>query len=386
VIDVAVTRRGARRRAAGHPWIYRSDVADEPPGAVAGLARVLDPRGHVLGPALYSPASEIRLRMLDRGEVDIDEAWWRSAIARAAARRHDIDGDAYRVVHAEGDGLPSLVVDRYGPVLSVQLLSAGLEAVRSDVLAALVAVLEPGGVILRNDVPVREREKLPRLVETAWGEVPASVDVTVDGVRLRVDVGEGQKTGGFLDQRENRVLAGRVGRGQALDAFCYEGGFALQLAGSCERVLAVDQSARALERVAENAALNGHANIETVEANAFDLLRDLEKEGRRFDTIVLDPPAFAKHRRALERALAGYKELNLRAMALLAPGGRLLTFSCSYHVSAGAFEDMLREAASDSGRRVVLERRLVASRDHPSVLTIPETSYLKGVLACVDDG
>jgi len=385
VTDVGVTRRGARRWEAGHPWIYRSDVAGEPDAPEPGIVRVVDPAGRAVGPALYSPVSEIRLRMLGTGEAAIDGDWWCRAIARAAARRQGIDGDAFRVVHAEGDGLPSLIVDRYGPVLSVQLLSAGLEAVRAEVLGALVEVLAPEAVILRNDVPVREHEGLPRVVEAAFGEVPEAVDVTVDGIRFGVDVGGGQKTGGFLDQRENRLLAGGVARGEGLDVFCYEGGFALHLARSCERVLAVDQSARALDRVVSNAALNGFDNIETAGANAFDLLRELERQGRKFDTIVLDPPAFARHRKALKRALAGYKELNLRAMGLLAPGGRLLTFSCSFHVSAAAFEAMLGEAAADSGRRVVLERRLGAASDHPAVLTIPETAYLKGALLSVDD-
>lgn len=344
-----------------------------------GIVQVLDRRQRVLGPALYSPVSEIRLRFLDRGEVDIDASWWETRVRAAADRRAGIDATALRLVHAEADGLPSLIVDRYGPCLAVQLLSAGLEAVRDDALDAIRRVTAPAGIVLRNDVPIRAREQLPREIET-FGEVPDGVDVTVGAVRARVDLREGQKTGSFLDQRENHALAGLVARGRALDAFCYEGGFALHMAAACEEVLAVDQSERALARTRLNASLNGLDNIHTLEANAFDFLHDADARGRRFDTIVLDPPAFAKSRGAVSRALSGYKEINLRAMRSLSAGGHLLTFSCSYHVSRGAFEDMLADAAGDSGRRIAVICRLAAARDHPALLTIPESAYLTGAL------
>ena len=382
-MEVIVSRRGARRWRGGHPWIYRSDVLEESAPSVPGLVRVSEASGRPLGPALYSPVSEIRLRMLDHGDVEVDAAWWTRMIGEAGGRRRGMTGTACRLVHAEGDGLPSLVVDRYAGVLSIQLLSAGLEACREDVLDALEATFEPDGMLLRHDVPIREREGLARTVEVARGYVPATVEIETDGIRMLVEPREGQKTGGFLDQRENRWLAGQVAGGRGLDLCCYDGGFALSMAGGCDRVLAVDQSDDALARLTRNADLNGLSNIETRGANVFDVLGDMDRSGERFDTIVLDPPAFAKNRRSVDRAMSGYKELNLRAMKILAPGGHLLTFSCSYHVSRTAFADMLRRAASDSGRRVVALAYPGAGRDHPSLLTVPETAYLKGALLTV---
>jgi 23S rRNA (cytosine1962-C5)-methyltransferase len=382
VIEVTVSAKGAARWQRGHPWIYRADVAREPPDAGPGIATVHDRRGRFLGRALYSPASEIRLRMLARDEVPIDTAWWRSRIAEALARRGAIPATAYRVVHAEGDGLPSLVVDRYGPWAVAQLLSAGLEAVRADVLAAIRAVLEPEGVLLRNDAAVRRHEALPLEVEAVFGAVPDEVEVAEDGVRYLAAPRSGQKTGAFLDQRENRRLAAEHTHsgGRALDVFTYHGSFALHLAGRAASVLAVDQSADALARGARNAALNGLTNVRWREANAFDLLRELDQAGERFDTIVLDPPAFAKSRDSVPRALAGYKEVNLRAMRLLAPGGMLFTCSCSYHISRAIFAGMLADAAADSGRRLQLVAWTGAAADHPELVTVPETGYLKGAL------
>ncbi len=385
MIDIEVSRRGARRWRSGHPWIYRSDVAREPREAGPGIARVSDPSGRPVGMALFSPASEIRLRMLTREHRAIDRDWWAAAVRSAAGRRAGIDATACRLVHAEADGLPGLVVDRYGPFLAVQILTAGLETAREELLAAVRETLSPEGIVLRHDVPVREREGLSREVETL-GDVPDTVEIRAGGVRYLVELLRGQKTGSFLDQRENRRLAAGVARGSALDVFSYEGGFALHMAGPAEQVLAVDQSVRALERLEENATLNAIGNIETIAANAFDFLRETEAEGRRFDTIVLDPPAFAKRRGAVERALRGYKELNLRAMRLLSPGGHLLTFSCSYHVSASAFGGMLRDAAADAGRPMVRVMTLGAASDHPALLTVPETEYLKGALLVAADG
>jgi len=378
-----VTAKGAARWAAGHPWIYRSDVVAAPRGPAApGIVRVQDRRGAPLGQALYSPRSEIRLRLLTPGDEKIDAAWWRFRIAACAARREGIPATAYRVVHAEGDGLPSLVVDRYGPFVVAQLLSAGLETVRDDVLTGLRQALEPQGILLRHDTAVRRHEGLPLEVEQAYGEVPEAVEVREGAVRYLAAPRHGQKTGAFLDQRDNRVLVGEHTRpgGRALDVFTYHGSFALHLARHAATVLAVDQSAEALARGARNASLNGLTNISWREANAFDLLRALERAGDRFDTIVLDPPAFAKTRASLPRALAGYKEINLRAMRLLAPGGVLFTCSCSYHVHRADFLGMLGAAAGDSGRRLELLQLTGAAADHPEILNIPETGYLKGAL------
>ncbi len=380
-MSVVVSATGADRWRYGHPWVYRSDVTKEP-GDAPGIVPVNDRRGRFLGQALYSPKSEIRLRLLTRDPAPITADWWRERIAQALAARDGITATAYRVVHGEGDGLPSLVVDRYGAYVVVQLLSAGLEQARADVLAGIAAVLQPDGILLRNDAPVRRHEGLPQEVVTVAGSVPDTVEVEEDGVRYLAAPLTGQKTGAFLDQRENRALIGTASRpgGRAIDLFAYHGSFALHLARRAREVIAVDSSADALARGAENAALNGLTNIVWREANAFDLLRDLERRGEQFDTVVLDPPAFAKTKTSVPRALAGYKEINLRAMRLLAPGGLLLTCSCSFHVRREPFVKMLADAAADSGRRLQLLSLAGAGRDHPEVVTIPETGYLKGAL------
>jgi 23S rRNA (cytosine1962-C5)-methyltransferase len=377
---VSVTRRGANRWRRGHPWIYRSDVVDGPrtPGVVA----VADPRGTFLGQALWSPASEIRLRLLTRDDTPIDAAWWTDRIRHAHARRAALEppATAYRVVHAEGDGLPSLVVDRYGEYVVAQLLSAGLETARAEVLAALDTVLAPAGILLRNDASVRRHEGLPLAIEPVRGTVPDPIEVSEGTVRFCAAPHRGQKTGAFLDQREHHALMGRLAHGRALDLFCYHGLFALHMAERADSVMGVDTSAEALAMAAENQRRNGLTNVRWVEANVFDLLRDLDATGERFDTIVLDPPAFAKDRDAVAAALRGYKEINRRALRLLQPGGRLLTASCSYHVGRAAFLAMVADAAADAGRPVVLERVLGQPADHPELVTVPETGYLKGAL------
>ena len=378
---VVISAKGAARWRQGHPWIYRSDVVTTE-RLPAGLVRVTDRAKRFLGQALFSPASEIRLRLLTREEGPVDRDWWRRRLEEALTRRVALapDATAYRVVHAEGDGLPSLMVDRYGDVVVAQILSAGLEVLRPQILEAIQDVLHPQGILLRNDASVRRHEGLPLEIVEAWGAVPETLEVREGAVHYLVSPRSGQKTGAFLDQRENRALVGALARGVGLDLFTYQGLFALHLAGGCSSVLAVDSSAPALERAAENARLNGRSNIEWREANAFDLLRALEREGRRFDTIVLDPPAFAKQKQNVARALAGYKEINLRALRLLRPGGVLYTASCSFHVARDAFLEMLAEAARDVGRRVITERVTGQSSDHPELLTVPETGYLKGAV------
>lgn len=377
---VIVSAKGAARWQGGHPWIYRTDIYDEP-GDVPGIVAVTERRGRHLGQALYSPKSEIRLRLLTRGHEPIDGSWWGQQIAASVARRTDIPATAYRAVHAEGDGLPSLVIDRYGPFVVAQVLSAGLEQVREDVLTGIDAALAPEAILLRNDSGVRRHEGLPLEVVAAKGSVPETVAVEEHGVRYLAAPRTGQKTGAFLDQRENRVLVGQhTGAGRALDLFTYHGSFALHLARRASEVLAVDSSAEALDRGRENAALNGLANITWREANGFDLLRELERRDEAFDTVVLDPPAFAKSKQTVARALGGYKEINLRAMRILSPGGVLFTCSCSYHVSRTVFLEMLADAARDAGRRLQLLSVVGASRDHPELLNVPETGYLKGAL------
>ncbi|MBL8997985.1 MAG: class I SAM-dependent rRNA methyltransferase [Gemmatimonadetes bacterium] len=378
-----VSARGARRWLGGHPWIFKSDVVRAPQGP-AGAVRATDPNGRPLGVALWSPTSEISLRFVStRPDVALDDAWWRARIGAAIARRTgilDARTNACRLVHGEGDGLPSLVVDRFDRWLVVQLLSAGLETFRAPIVAALADLTGAEGILARNDVSVRGREGLSRDVETLAGAVPETVEVLEHGVRYLAAPHSGQKTGAFLDQREARALVGAVARGRALDLFSYHGSFALHLAARAEQVRAVDSSAAALARAAENAALNGRTNIECVEADAFDFLRDEERAGARYETVVLDPPAFAKNRASIAGALRGYRDINRRAMRLLAPGGFLYTASCSYHVGKDAFLAMLADAAAESGRRMILRAITGQPADHPEVLTIPETGYLKGAL------
>jgi 23S rRNA (cytosine1962-C5)-methyltransferase len=380
VTQVEVTARGAERWVRGHPWIFRSEVVAGP--NEPGLVAVAGPRGRFIGQALYSPRSEIRLRLLERSDRAVDLSWWREQITASFARRRDIDATAFRVVHGEGDALPSLVVDRYDRWLVVQVLSAGLETMRDTVVQALTDTLDPSGILLRNDAPVRSRESLSLDTVVAEGTVPAEIEVREGSVRYVAAPWSGQKTGAFLDQRPNRVLSGRLmpAGGRALDCFAYHGSFALHLAQQARQVVALDSSRDALQRGAENAVLNRLQNIEWREADAFEALRLLERSRERFDMIVLDPPAFAKSRASVPAALRGYREINLRAMRLLAPGGILLSASCSYHVRLPQFLTMLGEAAGDSGRRIILDRILGQGKDHPEVLTIPETGYLKGAV------
>jgi 23S rRNA (cytosine1962-C5)-methyltransferase len=377
-----VNAKGMHRWEAGHPWIYRSDVIERPstpPGAVM----VHDTRKRPLGWALWSPESEISLRLLDSDPaVEIDAAWWRERIERAFERRVGLDAatNAYRIVHGEGDALPSLVVDRYDRWAVVQMMSAGLEAFRKEIVEAIVHVTRVDGILARNDAPLRSKEGLERETVLLHGDVPHEIEVDEYGIRYIAAPWTGQKTGAFLDQRDSRRLAGESARGKALDCFSYHGSFALHLARNADSVIALDSSSHALERAKKNAALNGIDNIEFVEANAFEYLREMESECATFDTIVLDPPAFAKTRRSLPAALRGYKDINLRAMRLLAPGGMLYTASCSFHLSKSLFIEMLEAAASDSGRQIALREMRGQSVDHPEILTIPETGYIKGAL------
>jgi len=377
-----ISARGAARWQRGHPWIFKSDVVrfpDEP----AGPVRVHDPRGRPLGTALWSPTSEISLRFVDRVSRDeLDDAWWTSRLEAAIQRRAPIlaHSSACRLVHAEGDLLPSLVCDRYDRWLVVQYLSAGLDACAGAITRALVRLTGCEGILARHDAAVREREGLPRTTTLLHGHVPEEIEVHEHGVKYLAAPWTGQKTGAFLDQRENRHRIGTLARGRALDCFAYHGSFALHLAARADHVVAIDSSAAALERARLNAARNGRTNITCVEADAFDELRRRDKLGERFDTIVVDPPAFAKNRGTLDSALRGYHDINLRALRLLAPGGIMLTASCSYHVTRPLFLDMLAGAAADSGRQVTLRELCAQPLDHPELLTVPETGYLKAAI------
>ncbi len=374
---MTVSRRGADRIRGGHPWVYRSDLARIEAGP-GDLVSVADGRGRPLGVGLYSDRSQIALRMLSH-----DAAWpagaWTTRLAQALAFRDGlgIDATAYRLVHAEGDRLPSLVVDRYGDVLVLQSLSQGIEKHLPAIVEALVELAAPAGILARNDPKVRALEGLEQVITLLHGEVPQTVRVREGRVQIDVDPWRGQKTGMFLDQRENHAAAAAYARGRALDAFSYNGGFALQLAARAERVIALDASEEAVGAIRRNAALNGIANVEARVANVFDELRDLERAGERFDTIVLDPPAFAKSRASVPSALSGYKEINLRALKLLTPGGILVTCSCSYHLDEAAFGQVVYEAAVDAQVAVTVVEKRMQARDHPVVLGVPETYYLK---------
>ncbi|HXM20278.1 MAG TPA: class I SAM-dependent rRNA methyltransferase [Terriglobales bacterium] len=383
---VKVSRRGANRLKEGHVWVYRSDIVSADgiaPGALVGVA---DEREKLLGTALYSSASQIAIRMISRDAVKDLDGLLRKRIQEAIAYRERVvrDADAYRIVFSEADFLPGLIVDRYNDLLSLQVLTQAMdtEAVRQVIVSELSDRLEPAAIAERVDPRVRELEQLAaRSSSLLQGEKKSTV-FSMNGVRFHYEAFEGQKTGAFLDQRENYAAAARYARGDALDVFCYHGGFALHLAQHCSRVTGVDSSRPALEVADRNAALNGR-EIEWIEANAFDLLRDYASAGQQYDTIVLDPPAFAKSKSNLETALRGYKELNLRALKMLRPGGMLVTCSCSYHVSPTDFTEVVTEASRDVHRNLrILESRTQA-KDHPILLTVPETAYLTCIVLTV---
>ena len=378
VPSVTITRRGDQRLRNGHPWIYKSDVASVE--AEAGdMVRVIDSRGHPAGYALFSNRSEISLRMFSRGPEPPALQTWRERLEQAVAFRDTlaIDATAYRLVHGEADLLPSLVVDRYGDYLVVQALSQATDRLLPELTRLLVEIAAPAGILARNDPRVRLLEGLEQRVEVLHRTVPEVVDVREGRVSYQADLYHGQKTGLFLDQRENRAAAAQYARGRLLDAFSYHGGFALALAPSCREVLAVDISEAAVERIRANAQRNGLANVEARAMNVFDELRELERRGEKFDTIVLDPPAFAKNKAALPKALSGYKEINLRALKLLRPGGFLVTCSCSYNVSEAAFAEVIADAALDAQADVAVVEKRMQGRDHPVLMTVPETYYLK---------
>jgi 23S rRNA (cytosine1962-C5)-methyltransferase len=379
-----VSRRGADRIHDGHPWIFRSDVLEvtAEPGDVV---RVTGERGRPFGWAVFSSESQIVLRMVSRGTQALPPLadWIRERVMHAATYRStlQIDSTAWRLVNAESDGLPGVIIDRYGDDAAtyfvLQTLAQAAERWLPLLKEVLVTQFQPRGIVVRNDPKVRRLEGLDERVEVIHGEVPERVDVTEGGVRYRVDLLGGQKTGLFLDQRENHGAAARYTHGDALDAFTYNGGFALQMARHATQVLALDSSAAAVAMTAENARANGLANVKVREANVFDELRELEVSGVRFDTITLDPPAFAKNRASVERALAGYKEINLRALRLLRPGGHLITCSCSYNVDEGMFLSVLYAAASDAQVEAWIVEKRAQARDHPILLAVPETYYLK---------
>ena len=374
--------RGEDRVRGGHPWVYRSDVADVQHADAGAVVEVRGPRNRMLGHALFSDQSQITLRMITRDETPSDDAVWRARLTNAIRFRDSlqINATAYRLVHGEADLLPSLIVDRYADYLVMQTLSQGMDRLAPTLVKLLADLTGAKGILARNDPKVRLLEGLEQTVETLYGEVPDTIDVTEAGINYAVDPWHGQKTGLFLDQRENREAAARYARGRMLDCFSYNGGFALVLAAHCDTVEALDVSADAVERIAANASANGITNLTAREANVFDELRHLEREGARFDTIVLDPPAFAKNKASIPNALAGYKEINLRALRLLTPGGILVTCSCSYNVDEAMFASAVFQASADAHIPVTVVEKRMQGRDHPVLLGVPETYYLKSFI------
>jgi 23S rRNA (cytosine1962-C5)-methyltransferase len=375
---VTVSKRGEDRVRNGHPWVYRSDVdaVEAEPGAIA---TVFGPHQRKLGEAFFSDRSQITIRMVTRGDLRLGESGWRERIAAAMAFRDtlQIDATAYRLVHGEADRLPALIVDRYGDYLVVQALTQTTDRHLPQITAALIELLAPRGILARHDPKVRTLEGLPQEVRALHGEVPESLEIREGPVTYDVDPWHGQKTGLFLDQRENREAAAAYAHGRLLDCFSYNGGFALFLAPHCAEVVAVDASGDAVARITQNAARNGLANVTAREANVFDELRYFERDGERFDTIVLDPPAFAKNKASVDKAMAGYKDINLRALRILNPGGVLITCSCSYNIDEPLFLQVLSDAAADAHAHVTILEKRMQGRDHPVLLTVPESYYLK---------
>jgi len=391
--EITVNKRGADRIRGGHLWIYRSDVVEADEAAGGSVVVVRDQNQNFVGQAFFSDSSQIALRFLSQTEEPIDREWWRRRILEASVRRADpgsagilpADTNAYRLVYSEGDLLPSIIIDRYDDVLVLQTLSQGSDAIKPLLVELLAQEFRPRAIIERNDVRVRQHEGLEMIAGTLYGEAPAEFEIVQEGIRFLVAPLSGQKTGSFLDQRENRVAARAVAHGRALDCFTFAGAFALNLAGVCESVLGIDISAEAIQAARKNAELNNITNARFREANVFDALRELETAGELFDTIVLDPPAFAKNRASVNAAARGYKEINLRAIKLLNPGGILVSCTCSYHMPEDLFLGIIAAAGSDAHRKLQLLEKRTQAGDHPILLSVPETYYLKCVIVRVLD-
>src|ERR1700735_2772957 len=376
--SVVITSRGADHLRSGHLWVYRSDVRSAHAEAGA-VVRLTDERARYHGRAFYSDKSQIAVRLLTREDVPVDRAFLTERIRRAAAYRKTVveNTETYRLIYGEADLLPSRIVDRYADSFVIQTLSQSTERIKSLVCEILVELFSPKGVLERNDPKVRLLEGLEQRVGILYGEGPGEIVAEENGIAFSYDLRNGQKTGSFLDQRENHWAARRYASGQVLDCFAYQGGFALTIAGHCDHVEGADMAPAALQAARRNQKLNSIPNVTFREANTFDLLKEYDEVGRQFDMIILDPPAFAKNRDSIQAAQRGYKEINLRALKILKPGGYLVTCSCSYHVSEALLLQILAEAANDARKTVSVVERRTQSQDHPVLLTVPETHYLK---------
>ncbi len=376
---IKLTKKGTAWNRTGHPWVYRDDLEKYDPSLSGNIVAVTDNNGKFLGKAFFNERSKISLRMITDDDIAIDASFWRERISRCIeSRRKTVnDSDAYRIAHAESDGLPSLIIDKYAEHLSIQTLSLGMDRIKPVIVEALIDLLKPDSVTARNDSSTRKLEGLAEVKETLYGTTPAAFDVKEGRIRYFVDILNGQKTGAYLDQRENRIAAEKYSRGSVLDCFCYQGLFSLHAALSAEDVTAVDSSGQALEKSGQNAILNGLSNIKTIEGKVPEVLRDLQKEGRLFDFIILDPPAYAKSKRDLQAAARGYIDINFRAMKLLKKGGYLMTSSCSHNLSEGQFMDIMDESLWESRRKAKLVEKRIQPADHPILLNFPESNYLK---------
>jgi 23S rRNA (cytosine1962-C5)-methyltransferase len=382
--SVVISPRGVERLRSGHLWVYRSDVrsARAEPGAVV---RLLDERGNFAGRAFYSDKSQISVRLLTREDVPVDRAFLTARIRRAAAYRDLVveNSDACRLVYSEADLLPSVIIDRYGDYFVLQTLSQASDRLKGTLVDILVDLFSPKGIVERNDPKVRMLEGLEQRVSVLYGEVPGEIPAKENGVTFVCDLTKGQKTGSFLDQRENHLAARRYASGDVLDCFTYQGGFALTVADRSAHVEGIDMAPAAVEAARRNQQLNSISNATFREGNTFDLLKEYDEAGRRFQTVILDPPAFAKNRDAVPAARRGYKEINLRALKLLKSGGYLVTCSCSYHITEPLFLQLLAEAANDARKTIVVVERRTQAQDHPILLTMPETHYLKCLIVKV---
>ncbi|MEN3011856.1 MAG: class I SAM-dependent rRNA methyltransferase [Dictyoglomus thermophilum] len=366
----------------GNPWIYDNEIlkveGDFSPGDVVDI---YDSSKSFIGRGFINPNSKIRVRVVTRKEEEINKDFFRERILKAwEYRKKVVDVDSCRVVFAEADFLPGLIVDKFSDVLVIQTLALGIDRFKEVIVEVLDEIFNPIGIYERNDVSVRELEGLPQVKGFLKGKFDTKVEILENGVKMIVDVENGQKTGYFLDQRENRAsLKGLVDGAEVLDVFCYTGGFSLHaLKYGASKVIAVDSSSTALEMAKENAKINGFIDkIEFIEENAFDLLRRFHKEGKTFDVVILDPPAFAKSSKNLDGALRGYKEINLRAMKIIRDGGFLITCSCSQHVTRELFEKVIESASFDANRLLRLVEFRYQAKDHPILLSHPESLYLK---------
>ncbi len=374
-----MSAKGAARIASGHPWVFSSDVQDRGGASPGDAVRVVDPKRRFLGIAHYSAASQITLRLLNRRDEPADAAFYRSRLAAALAYRTRVvaDSDAYRTVFGEADLLPGLIIDRYADSVVMQTLDQGMDRAQADIMAAVEELMAPRTVVLRNDVAVRDRESLPLEKRVLKGDASEPVRIRMNGLTFHADLLGGQKTGVYLDQRENYAAAAKFAHGRVLDCFTSSGGFAMHAAAHTEHVTAVDSSAAAIALAKSNADANGIGNIHFHQADVFDLLAAEAHSRQSYGTIILDPPAFAKSRSAVEGAARGYKEINLRALRLLETGGTLVTCSCSHHMSEAMLLEVVAEAAIDAGRTVRIVERRTQAADHPILLTVPETLYLK---------